>query len=103
MSHPIEEPFASDRDFWTSVRTSGDALVTILIASALTAALGTWWALTFLLPAALLTRAAVTGRASARRSRELFASRVEWRDAERRAVASAFFPAVLRRAAGPRG
>lgn len=99
---PVAEPFASDVQFWMSVRASGDALVSLIIATVLTVTLGSAWAAAFVVPAALLVRAGVTGRASARRSRAMFATRDEWRDAERQAVARAIVPALLRQAKNTR-
>jgi hypothetical protein len=93
----IAEPFASDSGFWLSLRASRLALITLVGAGALTAGVGTVWAITFVVPAAALAVAAVAGRASAERSRTAFQTHAEWRDAERSAVAKAFIPKPGRR------
>jgi hypothetical protein len=91
----VQEPFAGDPSFWMSVRACGYALVTLLIAVALTAFFGLMWVATFGLPIGLLVCAALTARASTKRSRAHFADRRVWREAERTAVATAFVPALL--------
>ena len=96
---PVGEPFASDANFWRSVRASCAALISVGAATTLTALLGPLWALSYTVPAALLVSAAIAGRASSRRSQRAFASHELWRDAERRAVAAALVPPRLRRSA----
>lgn len=93
----VEEPFRSDPDFAASVAASADGLLGLLLAAALAGLFGAVGAVAFVLPAALLVRAGVSGRRSARRSRGAFADRRAWRDAERQAVAAVFGRAVVRR------
>lgn len=85
----VAEPFRSDDRFWRSVTTSVFALVTLPAAAAVTGVVGAWGAMTFVVPAALVAVAARNARASTALTRPTFASRDEWRDAERRAVAAA--------------
>jgi hypothetical protein len=97
----IAEPFRSDRDFWSSLAASTDALIALAAAAAGAVVLavtgaGVWSLLPFLAPALLALRAALIGRTSSKRSQAAFADRRAWRDAERAAVATAFFR-VLRR------
>jgi hypothetical protein len=97
----VSEPFRSDRDFWSSIAASADAVISLLAAIAVAVVLAlsgfrAWSALPFIVPAALAVRAAVVGRSSSRRSRTSFADRRAWRDAERDAVASAFGRALRR-------
>jgi hypothetical protein len=101
-SDDVAEPFRSDTDFWASVAASADAVLALLLAATAAAALavtvgGGWPLLPFVVPAALLVRAAVCGRASARNSREAFTAEAQWRAAERRAVAQVFGRMLLRR------
>lgn len=101
-SDDVAEPFRSDTNFWSSVAASADALLTLVLAAAAAVALaltvgGAWPMLPFVVPAALLTRAALCGRASARSSRDAFAADEQWRTAERRAVAQVFGKVLLRR------
>jgi hypothetical protein len=58
---------------------------------------GVWPLLPFLVPVALLIRAAWCGLASNRDSRETFTGEAQWRAAERRAVAQVFGRLLLRR------
>lgn len=99
----VAEPFASDPLFWRSVAASADAAIALVLAIAAAVLLartvgGPWQLLPFALALALLGRAALRGAASTRASRTAFGAdgREQWRDAERHAVARAFFP-VLRR------
>lgn len=80
-----------------SVRSSGYALLLVVVVSALVGFVDQVWAAAYVVPVALLARAGVTGWSSSRRNRPLFPNRAAWREAERRAVASAFLPALLRR------
>src|SRR5689334_3208579 len=91
------EPFATDREFAVSVGASADALITLVAATVVTLLLGAIAAVAFVVPVALLIRAGVAGRASARRSQHAFASRDEWKAAERQAVAQTFGKALVRR------
>jgi hypothetical protein len=84
----VAEPFASNDDFWRSVGSSVDASLTLVVTVVLAAAFGPVAAIAFVLPIALLMYAALTGRRSAAQTRGRFATHDEWRDAERRAVAS---------------
>ena len=92
----VAEPFASDHDFWRSVGSSVDASLALAVTITLAALLGPVAAVTFVIPVGLLAYAALTGRRSAGRTREQFGSRVEWRDAERQAVASVLLRAYVR-------
>jgi len=85
----VEEPFRSDRRFWQSVAASLASLVAGA-ATALAVALGGHaLAVLAVAPVVLLGVAAGEARASTARTRPQFASRAQWRDAERRAVAAA--------------
>jgi hypothetical protein len=102
LTGDIAEPFRSDTDFWSSVSASADALLTMVLAAAAAVALAltvgpAWSPLPFIAPFALLIRAALAGRTSARRSRAAFDGEAEWRRAERQAVAQVFGRALLRR------
>lgn len=92
----VQEPFASDGDFWISVAASVDALLTVLIATAITLLVGVWGAIAFAVPIGLLLRAGLTGSRSGRRTRAMFATIDQWRQAERQAVASVMVRAVVR-------
>jgi hypothetical protein len=97
----VEEPFRSDVDFWSSLAASADALITLAAAIAVAIVLmlngdGVWALVPFVAPTLLAIRAAMIGRASSKRSQADFDDRRAWRDAERAAVATAFFR-VLRR------
>lgn len=92
----MREPFASDDDFWVSVAASVDALLTLLLATAITLVVGAWGAVAFAVPLGLLVRAGLTGRRSGRRTRTMFATIDQWRLAERQAVASVMVGAVVR-------
>jgi fatty acid desaturase len=101
-SDDVAEPFRSDRNFWASIAASADALLTTMLAAAAAVALavtvgGVWPLLPFLLPVALLIRAAWCGVASTRDSRETFTGEAQWRAAQRRAVAQVFGRVLLRR------
>ena len=88
-SNEVAEPFRSDDRFWRSVTASVFALVTLLAAAVVTALVGRWGALAFVAPVLLIVVAARNAKASTAVTRPMFASRDEWRDAERRAVAAA--------------
>lgn len=88
-SADVEEPFHSDDRFWRSVAASLLALVTIIAATAVTAFVGRWGVLVFVVPLALLVMAGRDARASTALSRPTFQTRADWRAAERRAVAAA--------------
>jgi hypothetical protein len=97
----VAEPFRSDREFWTGLAASADALVTLAAATAIAVVLALtghpWWGIApFVVPAGLTARATMISTASSRRSREAFASAKEWRDAERNAVAMSFTKVVRR-------
>jgi hypothetical protein len=97
----VAEPFRSDGDFWSSLAASADALISLAVAIAIAVVLvftgaGVWAIVPFVVPALLAVRAALIGRSSSKRSQTVFADRRAWRDAERAAVATAFFR-VLRR------
>jgi hypothetical protein len=102
LTGDVAEPFRSDRDFWSSVSASADALLTMVLAAAAAVALALtvgpmWSPLPFIAPFVLLVRAGLSGRASAQRSREAFPGTQQWRQAERQAVAKVFGRALLRR------
>jgi hypothetical protein len=88
-SREVAEPFRSDHRFWRSVAASVFALVTLLAAGVVSRLVGAWGAAAFALPLLLLAAAARNARASTAATRPTFATRDEWRDAERQAVAAA--------------
>lgn len=88
-SSEVAEPFRSDDRFWRSVTASVFALVTLLAAAVVTGLIGGWGTIAFAVPLLLLAVAAREARASTARTRPTFATRDEWRDAERGAVAAA--------------
>jgi len=97
----VAEPFRSDRGFWSSLAASADALIVLAAAIAVAIVLmisgvGAWSLLPFVAPTLLAVRAALIGRASSKRSQTEFADRRAWRDAERAAVATAFFRVLCR-------
>ena len=88
-STEVAEPFRSDDRFWRSVTASVFALVTLLAAAVVTGLIGRWGALAFAVPVLLIGVAARNARASTATTRPMFATRGEWRHAERQAVAAA--------------
>ena len=95
-SREVAEPFRSDDRFWRSVTASLFALVTLLAAAVVTGLVGGWGALAFAVPVLLLGVAARNAKASTATTRPSFATRDEWRDAERQAVAAALVRAGRR-------
>jgi hypothetical protein len=98
----VAEPFRSDRDFWASLAASADALISLVAAGAVAVVLvltgaRAWSLIPFVVPGCLAARAALIARTSSRRSQEAFEDRRAWRDAERTAVAAAFFRTLGRR------
>ncbi len=91
------QPFADNADFWRSVAASVDALLAFVLAAVVTVLAGPIGAVAFIVPVALLARAAVTGSRSERETRPAFSGRNEWRLAEREAVASVLAKAVVRK------
>jgi hypothetical protein len=96
----VAEPFRSDRDFWSSLAASADALLALVAAIAVSVVLALhgeqlWSVVPFAVPAGLAVRAAIVGRGSSRRSRRAFPDRRTWRDAERAAVAAVFVRVLL--------
>ena len=97
----VAEPFRSDGAFWSGLAASADALAVLAAAVVVSVVLvltgvGAWSLLAFAVPAVLAVRAGLISRASSKHSQAAFADRRQWRDAERAAVATAFFR-VLRR------
>ena len=92
----VEQPFRDDPQFWAAVGRSADAFWTLLVVTVLVAMLGGYAAIAYVVPVALLIMAARHARASTARTRPSFASREEWREAERRAVAAAIPGALVR-------
>lgn len=92
----MQSPFRDDPRFWTSVGRSADALWTLVIATALVVLLGPYAAVAFVVPILLMVISGRDARASATDSRATFASRDEWRAAERQAVAAALPGAFVR-------
>jgi hypothetical protein len=88
-SGEVDEPFRSDARFWRCVWLSLTALVAVVAAAVVTGVAGRWGAALFAVPVLLLAFAARDARASSAATRPTFPTREEWRDAERRAVASA--------------
>jgi hypothetical protein len=105
LTERVEEPFRSDRDFWSSLAAGADAFLTLLAAAAVSAVLAMTGAggcalLPFVVPAGFVVRSALVARGSRRHRQAAFTDRRAWRDAERTAVAKAFAP-VLRRPRHP--
>jgi Flp pilus assembly protein TadB len=103
----VEEPFRSDAEFWSGLAASADAFITLVAAAAVAIALALtghpgWAIVPFVVPAALIVRAAVIARTSSRRSQEAFDDHRTWRDAERAAVATSFGHVLRRRRATSR-
>lgn len=92
----VEAPFRDDPRFWASVGLSADALWTLVIATALVVIVGAWAAVAFIGPVLLLITSGRDARASSAQTRPLFATRDEWRAAERQAVAAALPGAFVR-------
>jgi len=101
-SREVAEPFRSNDRFWRSVTASLFALVTLLAAGVVTGLVGGWGAVAFVLPVLLLAIAARNAKASTASTRPTFATRDEWRDAERQAVAAALMRAGRRSYRGGR-
>jgi hypothetical protein len=105
VARNVAEPFRSDGDFWSSLAASADALISLAAGTAVAIVLAltgevAWSPLAFVIPALLIVRAAFVGRSSSQRSRTAFPDRAAWRDAERAAVATAFFRVMWRRRTG---
>jgi hypothetical protein len=92
----VQDPFREDPEFWASVGRSTDALLALLVATVLVVVVSPWAAIAFVVPAVLLVLSARDARSSSARTRQQFASRIEWRDAERQAVAAAIPGAFVR-------
>jgi hypothetical protein len=97
----VDEPFRSDPAFWSGLAASAAALLGVVGAAAAAAALAllgqaAWSVAPFAVPACLVVRAGVLSRTATRHTRPVFPQRQAWREAERRAVATAFI-ALLRR------
>ena len=92
----VEAPFRGDRQFWTSVGLSVDALLTLVVATALVAAFGRFAVIAFCLPIVLLVLSWRAAQLSTAHTRPLFSTREEWRAAERQAVAAAIPGALMR-------
>ena len=93
----VEEPFAGEPKFWRAVALSTAALVTVFVAAVGSALVGAPAGLAlFAVPVALLALSLTFARAASARTRQQFADRIAWRDAERRAVASALTGLVRR-------
>ena len=88
-SDRVSEPFRSDRRFWWSLSASLAAVVSLVLVSVLVAAAGRGAAIAYVAPLLLLVVAANTARSSSAATRPQFATREQWRDAERNAVAAA--------------
>jgi hypothetical protein len=95
----VAAPFV-DPDFRRSILASVAGFVLALMATGLTLAFGPPAVVAYLAAAGLLVWAALTGRRSSARSRACFATRVEWKQAERQAVA-AVLSSGLARIKGP--
>jgi hypothetical protein len=94
----VAAPFVDDPDFRRSILASVGGLVLALVATVLTLTLGPLAAVGYLAAAGLLVWAALVGRRSSARSRECFATREEWKLAERQAVAATFTSGLARSA-----
>ena len=93
-SERVSEPFRSDRQFWWSLSASLASVVTLVAASVVVATVGGVSVVAYSVPLVLLVLAAIAARTSSEATRPQFASRTQWRDAERKAVAAAL---LLRR------
>ena len=93
-SDRVSEPFRSDRQFWRSLRASIAALVALVAASVVFFLAGGAAAAVYVVPLILMAMAAMLARSSSAATRPQFATREQWRDAEREAVARAL---LLRR------
>ena len=92
----VTAPFRDDSRFWASVGRSADAFWTLVLATVLVVAFGGHAAFAFAVPVILLVIGARDARASTAHTRPQFASRDEWRVAERQAVAAAIPGALVR-------
>lgn len=99
-SDRVSEPFRSNRLFWWSLSASVASVVTLVLVSVVVATAGRAAGIAYVAPLTLLVVAARTARRSSAATRPQFASREQWRDAERGAVASAL---LLRRRGGAPG
>ena len=90
----VSEPFRSERRFWRSLSASIAAVVAVVAVSLAVALAGGAAAVAYVVPVALLAAAAAFARSSSAVTRPQFATREQWRDAEREAVARAL---LLRR------
>jgi hypothetical protein len=90
------EPFAGNAEFWRSVGASMDAFVALILATIAAVLAGAWGAVAFIVPLALLVRAAIAGRASERVTKPHFESHEAWRLAERQAVGAVMGKALIR-------
>ena len=93
-SERVDEPFRSNQSFWRSLTASLAAVATLLAASLLSALVGGAASVAYVVPVVLLVVAATLARSSSAVTRPQFATREQWRDAERDAVARAL---LLRR------
>ena len=97
----VDAPFRDDPQFWASVGRSADAFWTLLVATALVVAFGSYAAGAFVVPVLLLVVSGRDARASSARTRPLFPTRNDWRAAERRAVATAIPGSLVRHVRRP--
>ena len=102
VTAPVDEPFRSDPAFWSSMATCVDALLAVVFAAVVAVVIsifggGTWALLPFAVAAAAVIRAGRASTRSSRDNRTRFPDHATWREAERRAVAAAFLPALRRR------
>jgi len=93
-SDRVSEPFRSDRQFWRSLCASVASVVALVVVSVVSALVGGGAAVLYVVPVLLLVTAAMLARSSSSVTRRQFATRAQWRDAERDAVARAL---LLRR------
>jgi hypothetical protein len=93
-SDRVSEPFRSDRQFWRSLLASLASVVALVAASVAFSLVGGAAVAAYVVPVVLLALAAALARSSSAVTRPQFASREQWRDAEREAVARAL---LLRR------
>jgi hypothetical protein len=95
-SDRVSEPFRSNERFWHSLVASVGAVLALVAASVVSAVVGGVAVVAYAVPLLLLAVAAASARSSSAVTRPQFASRDQWREAEREAVARAL---MLRRAA----
>jgi hypothetical protein len=88
-SERVDEPFRSDRAFWRSLTASLAAVAALVAASVVSSVVGGVAVVAYGVPVVFLLVAATLARSSCAVTRPQFATRAQWREAEREAVARA--------------